>query len=186
MTMLLDASRSHLFVVDVQQRLFPAILDGEKLLPRIGILLRAAERLAVPVTVTEQYPKGLGPTVDGVRDALPGNAVVLEKMTFSAAYDEAIRERVEGLKREGRDQLVICGTEAHVCVLQSALKFRQMGFEVAVVADAVSSRAAESVSAACARLLHAGCHWVTTEMVVFEWLGRAGTDDFRALSALIK
>jgi nicotinamidase-related amidase len=184
--MLLDATRSHLVVVDVQQRLLPAILEGDKLLPRILILLRSAERLGVPVTVTEQYPKGLGPTVDFVRKALPTNAVVLPKVSFSAARDSVIAERVEELKSQGRDQLVICGTEAHVCVLQTALGFRSAGFEVAVVSDAVSSRAAESVSAACARLLHAGCHWVTTEMAVFEWLAHAGTDDFRALSTLIK
>jgi nicotinamidase-related amidase len=184
--MLLDAARSHLLVVDVQQRLLPAILDGERLLPRIAILLRAAERLSVPVTVTEQYPKGLGPTVEVLLEALPPAAVVLPKITFSSAFDHAIGERVEALRSQGRTQLVICGTEAHVCVLQSALGFRALGLEVAVVADAVSSRAAESVSAACARLLHAGCHWVTTEMVVFEWLRQAGTDDFRALSALIK
>jgi nicotinamidase-related amidase len=71
-------------------------------------------------------------------------------------------------------------------VMQSALEFRQSGFEVFVVADAVSSRSPHSVSAACARLLHAGCHWVTTEMAAFEWMERAGTDEFRALSALFK
>ena len=184
--MLLDAARSHLVVVDVQQRLLPAILDGDKLLARILILLRSAERLRIPVTITEQYPKGLGPTVDAVREALPSDGVVLPKLSFSAARDREIAARVQALKSQGRDQLVICGTEAHVCVLQTALEFRSVGFEVAVVADAVSSRAAESVSAACARLLHAGCHWVTTEMTVFEWLAQAGTDDFRALSALIR
>ncbi|MDF2813559.1 MAG: hypothetical protein K0S56_4590 [Microvirga sp.] len=181
--MLLDASRSHLIVVDVQQRLLPAILDGEHLLRRIGVLLQGAQRLKVPVTVTEQYPKGLGPTVGVVSEALPPRAVVLPKLSFSAARDSAIVERLES---QGRDQLVICGTEAHVCVLQTALGFRASGFEVAVVADAVSSRAAASVSAARARLIHAGCQWVTTEMVIFEWLAQAGTDDFRALSALIK
>lgn len=181
--MLLDASRSHLIVVDVQQRLLPAILDGEHLLQRIAVLLQGAQRLNVPVTVTEQYPKGLGPTVGAVSEALPPGAVVLPKLSFSAARDSAIVER---LKSQGRDQLVICGTEAHVCVLQTALGFRASGFEVAVVSDAISSRAAASVSAACARLIHAGCQWVTTEMVIFEWLAQAGTDDFRALSALIK
>ena len=184
--MLLDAARSHLIVVDVQQRLLPAILDGDKLLPRISILLRGAERLGIPVTVTEQYPKGLGPTVPAVRQDLPAGAEIMPKMTFSAARDAAISERVDREKAEGRDQLVICGTEAHVCVLQTALDFEASGFTIAVVADAVSSRAASSVSAACARLLHADCHWVTTEMVIFEWLGQAGTDDFRALSALIR
>jgi nicotinamidase-related amidase len=184
--MLVEAGRSHLIVVDVQQRLLPAIHGSERLLARMSILLRGAQRLHIPVTVTEQYPKGLGATVKAVAAALPPDAVVLSKMSFSAARDSAIRERVEQMKSQGRDQLVICGTEAHVCVLQTALGFRSSGFDVAVVADAVSSRAPESVSAACARLLHAGCHWVTTEMVIFEWLAEAGTDDFRALSALIK
>ena len=91
------------------------------------------------------------------------------------------------LRGDGRDQLVVCGAEAHVCVLQSALEFRRMGVEVFVVADAVSSRSPHSVSAACARLLHAGCHWVTTEMVAFEWLERGGARTISArLSPLFK
>jgi nicotinamidase-related amidase len=186
MTMLLDPRRSHLIVVDVQQRLLPAILDGRQVVSQIAVLLRGADRLEVPVTVTEQYPKGLGPTDADVLEAAPTGAIVLPKMSFSAARDAAIAARVHDMRAAGRDQLVLCGAEAHVCVLQSALGFRAAGFEVAVVADAVSSRAAASVSAACARLLHAGCHWVTVEMVIFEWLERAGTDDFRALSALIR
>jgi nicotinamidase-related amidase len=136
--------------------------------------------------VTEQYPKGLGTTVPPVQEALPADTVTLPKTSFSAARDPVIAERVATLRAMGRDQVVICGTEAHICVLQSALEFRSAGLDVFVVADAVSSRSPHSVSAACARLLHAGCHWVTTEMVVFEWMGEAGTEDFRALAPLFK
>ena len=182
----MDQERSHLLVVDLQARLMPAILDGDAIVPRVNILLKAAGRLGVPVTVTEQYPQGLGSTVPAILETVPADAVVLPKTSFSAAGDPATAERVTSLRGRGRNQLVICGVESHVCVLQTALGFRNAGFDVFVVADAVSSRSAHSVSAACARLLHAGCHWVTTEMVVFEWLERAATEDFRALSPLLK
>lgn len=184
--MLLTASRSQLVAVDMQERLAPAVQDGEAVARRAGILLRAAAALQVPVTVTEQYPKGLGPTVASVAGLVPPGSAVLPKMEFSAARNPAIADRLAALRGEGRDQVVLCGMEAHVCVLQTALVLRENGFGVFVVGDAVSSRAHPSVSAACARLLHAGCHWVTTEMVVFEWLEQAGTDEFRALSALIR
>jgi nicotinamidase-related amidase len=184
--MLLSANRSQLVVVDVQTRLMPAIADADQILANAIILLTAADRLGVPVTVTEQYPKGLGATLESVLEAFPPETVVFPKTTFSAAGDAAIAERITALRGEGRDQLVICGAEAHVCVLQTALAFRNAGFNIFVVADAVSSRSQHSVNAACARLLHAGCHWVTTEMVVFEWMERAATEDFRALSPLIK
>lgn len=184
--MLMKAERSHLLVIDIQSRLMPAIQDSEQVIRRTNALLQAAGRLGIPVTVTEQYPKGLGPTVSPVIEALPAGTAVLPKTSFSAAADSATLERVTSLRGSGRDQLVICGAEAHVCVMQSALGFRSAGLEVFVVADAVSSRSAHSVSAACARLLHAGCHWVTMEMVVFEWLERAATEDFRALSPLLK
>jgi len=184
--MLLNAKRSHLLVVDLQARLMPAIHEGETIIPRVTILLQAATRLGVPVTVTEQYPKGLGPTVSAVLESVPSEAAVLPKTSFSAAGDPATMERITSIRGDGRDQAVICGVESHVCVLQTALGLKSAGLDVFVVADAVSSRSAHSVSAACARLLHAGCHWVTTEMVVFEWLERAATEDFRALSPLLK
>jgi len=184
--MLLDAKRSHLVIVDLQARLMPAIHDGEAILRNVKILLEAANRLGVPVTVTEQYPKGLGATVPPVQEALPAEAVTLAKTTFSAARDPGIAERVAGLRGGGRSQLVICGTEAHICVLQSALEFKTSGLDVFVVADAVSSRSPHSVNAACARLLHASCQWVTTEMVAFEWMGEPATEDFRALAPLFR
>jgi nicotinamidase-related amidase len=184
--MLLNANRSHLLVVDLQARLMPAINEGESVLRHVSILLAAARQLRVPVTVTEQYPKGLGPTVAPVQEALPDDAVTLPKTSFSALREPAITERLAALRGSGRDQVVVCGTEAHICVLQSALELRSDGLNVFVVADAVSSRSSHSVSAACARLLHAGCHWVTTEMAVFEWMEKAATDDFRALSSLFK
>ena len=184
--MLMNASRSHLLIVDVQARLMPAIHEGEGLVRNLTILLEAAKRLRIPVTVTEQYPKGLGATLPAVTEMLPGDAATLSKTTFSAAREPSIAERIAIMRGNGRDQLVICGAEAHICVLQTALEFKTSGLEVFVAADAVSSRSPHSVSAACARLLHAGCHWVTTEMTAFEWMGRAATDDFRALSPLFK
>jgi nicotinamidase-related amidase len=184
--MLLNADRSQLLVVDTQARLMPAIAEAERVLRHAEILLTSAERLRVPVTVTEQYPRGLGPTVPAILERLPAEAAVLPKTAFSAAAEPAIAERMASLRAAGRDQIVICGVEAHVCVLQTALGLKQEGLQVFVVGDAVSSRSGASVSAARARLGHAGCQWVTSEMVVFEWLGRAATEDFRALSALIK
>jgi nicotinamidase-related amidase len=184
--MLLNAARSQLLVVDLQTRLVPAVTEGERVLDHVEILIRSAGRLRIPITVTEQYPKGLGSTVASVMEALPQDALVLPKMTFSAAFDEAIVERITGLMAAGRDQVVVCGTEAHVCVLQSALGFLERGASVFVVGDAVSSRSPHNVAAACARLLHAGCYWVSTEMAVFEWMERAGTEDFKALSPLLK
>ena len=184
--MLLSAKRSHLLVVDIQARLMPAIHEGDALLKNVNVLLQAATRLGVPVSVTEQYPKGLGETVASVVEALPAATPVLTKTSFSAAGDAATAERVAALRGEGRDQLVLCGAEAHICVLQTALGFKNMGLDIFVVADAVSSRSPHSVNAACARLLHANCHWVTTEMVAFEWMERAATEDFRALSPLFK
>lgn len=184
--MLLSASRSQLLVVDIQERLMPAVQEGERVVRNTNLLIAAAQRLGVPIVVTEQYPKGLGPTVAAVAERLPNDATVLPKVAFSGAADDEIAATVAAGREAGREQIVMCGAEAHVCVLQTALGFRQAGYEVYVASDAVASRSPHSVQAACARLLHAGCSWITTEMAVFEWMERAGTDDFRALSALIK
>jgi nicotinamidase-related amidase len=151
--MLLQAPRSQLLVVDIQARLMPAVADADRVVRNTLILLQAAARLGLPVTVTEQYPKGLGATVPAVAEALPADAVVLPKIHFSAAADPAIATRVASL---GRPQVVIAGAEAHVCVLQTAIGLKERGLDVFVVGDACSSRAPASASAAHARLLHAG------------------------------
>jgi nicotinamidase-related amidase len=184
--MLLQAARSQLLAIDMQERLMPAIDEADRVLRNGANLLQAAAEFSVPVAVTEQYPAGLGSTVQRIVEGLPKESPVFPKMSFSAMADEHVARYAEELRDAGRDQAVVFGVEAHVCVLQTALGLRERGFHVFVVEDAVSSRAMGSVRAACARLLHAGCHWVTTEMVLFEWLERAGTDRFRRVSALIK
>ncbi|WP_448204760.1 hydrolase [Azospirillum sp. sgz302134] len=180
--MLLSSERSVLLVVDVQERLMPAILESARVARNVGILLKAAKALDVPVLATEQYPKGLGPTVEPLRDLLPPDSVV-EKITFSCTGEPAFLDR---LARIGRDQIVLCGAEAHVCVLQTALSLAAMGRTVALAADATSSRAASNLDLAIARMRGHGVEIVSTEMVVFEWMERAGTPSFKAVSALIK
>jgi nicotinamidase-related amidase len=184
--MLLGSARSHLIVVDLQVRLLPAIRDADSAVARTLVLISAAEKLGVPIAVTEQYPKGIGHTLPVVKDALPATASVHEKITFAASGDEAFRDHLALSRKIGRDQLVICGTEAHVCVMQTALGFKRLGYEVFVVGDAVASRNPSHVTHARDRLMLAGCIWVNSEMVVFEWLERAGTDLFRSVVKLIK
>ncbi|MET0746283.1 MAG: isochorismatase family protein [Microvirga sp.] len=184
--MLLSAARSQLLVIDLQERLLPAIAGSDRVLRNVHRLLKAAALLGVPVTVTEQNPGGLGHTVALVLDILSPPTPILPKMTFAATGDAALRDRIAGLSQSGREQIVLCGTEAHVCVLQTALGLRAGGSTVFVVADAVSSRAPDSVAVARDRLLQAGCSWITAEMAMFEWLERAGTDAFRAMLPLIR
>lgn len=180
--MLVRRDRSLLLVVDIQDRLAPAIHEVEALVGRVGVLLDAARRLEVPVIVSEQYPQGLGPTVETLQPCLEG-ARFLSKTTFSCADEPLIHAAIA---QSGRDQVVLCGTEAHVCVLQSALGFRALGLEVFVVADAVGSRRPQSRELALERLRGEGVVVVNAEMVVFEWLERAATEEFRAVSPLIR
>ncbi len=180
--MLIDASRSALLIVDVQERLLPTVSDPDGVVRGCGLLLEAARRLDVPFIVSEQYPKGLGPTVTPLNDMVPAWSVC-EKLHFSCVGDPTLRQR---LGRLGRPQIVIGGIEAHVCVLQTALGLGEQGLQPIVVEDAVSSRLESSRATALARLRANGVEIVTVEMVLFEWLNRAGTDAFRDLSKLVR
>lgn len=175
--MLLRAQNSTLLIIDIQERLFPAIHDAESVLAHSAWLLAVAQRLGVPVLATEQYPKGLGPTVPALREALPAEAV-LEKIAFSAVTDPGLLQRPGGDRR----QFVVCGTEAHVCVLQTVLGLLEEDREVFVVEEAVGSRQPRDKALALERMRQAGAVIVSREMVAFEWMERAGTDVFREIS----
>lgn len=183
--MLLDAAKASLLLIDMQERLLPAMTGGEDVLKRCGILLAAAKALDLPVTVSEQYRKGLGPTVTPLRDEL-GNAPVFEKLSFSAWRDAALKAHLIRHHEQGRPLLIVAGIEAHVCVLQSCIDLARGGFGVFAVADAMASRQPASAALAEARMRDSGVQVINTEMAVFELLGRAGTAEFKALSALIR
>lgn len=183
--MLIDSAKSSLLLVDMQERLLPAMASSEVALRKCAILVAAAKALGVPLAVSEQYPKGLGHTVPEIRDQT-GNAPVFEKMAFSCWRDEAMKRHLIAQHDGGRPQVIIGGIEAHVCVLQTAIDMAQAGFAVFVVADATSSRAPESAALAFDRMRVAGVAVVNAEMAVFELLGRAGTAEFKAVSGLIK
>lgn len=181
--MMVRAETAQLLVIDLQERLLPAIDGADRVLANTTILMQAADVLGLPITISEQYPRGLGPTASAIMDHAD-RARVLEKVHFSCQSDPAIAAHLAAAG--GRRQLILCGTESHICVLQSALGLKQAGYDVYVVADAVSSRKSFSVDIALRRLEAGGVRVVTTEMVLFELMEKAGTDLFRNLSRLIK
>lgn len=180
--MLMNADQSCLLIVDVQENLAPVMVDPRGVINRGAFLLRVANRLGVPVVVSEQYPKGLGPTMVDLRQEAPEGSII-EKIHFSCAAEPDVRTRIDGLRRR---QIVMAGIEAHVCVLQSALGFKAAGYEVFVAADACSSRKQASAEAAFQRMRVNGIETVTSEMVAFEWMARAGTPEFKDLIRWIK
>jgi nicotinamidase-related amidase len=174
--------KAGLLVVDVQERLLPAMFEKERVLQNVLRLVHGAAALKVPAFVTEQYAKGLGPTVPELSAALPGTPTV-EKLSFSAwgtaDLPEALRDRAVS-------DVVLCGLEAHVCVAQTCLDLLDAGLRPFVVADAVSSRTAENWRTGVERMRDAGAVIVSTEMILFELLGRAGTEEFKQVQRLIK
>lgn len=180
--MLIRASDTLLLIVDVQTRLAPAVQQPARCIDRIMRLVGLARLLDVPVMASEQYPDGLGPTVPELRERLNEGEIVA-KVAFSAAGEERLKSAIEA---SGRRSVVVVGMEAHVCVLQTALGLQALGLHPFVVADGCSSRRLFDQDLALERLRAAGVGVVTTEMVLFEWLERAGTPAFRAALPLIK
>jgi nicotinamidase-related amidase len=184
--MLLSREKSQVLIVDVQDKLLSAIAGKDRVVDRCVRLVHAARRLGIPITLSEQYPQGLGPTHDSIRDAFANDGFVADKTEFSCMRNEMLKDRLHDLRRQGHSQVVIGGIEAHVCVLQTAIDLESQGFEAFVVTDAVGSRSKASRKLAFSRLQKSGVDVVDSEMVLLEWMERAGTPEFKELQALIK
>lgn len=180
--MLIKAATSALIVVDVQSRLSIAMSHRDQVLANGAKLMTGASQLDVPILVSEQYPKGIGHT-DFELAALAPEGSVVEKIHFSCMAEPDFAQRLKAL---GRGQAVVMGIEAHVCVLQTALQLAELGIHTFVVADATSSRDPANHALAMGRMQKGGVDVVSTEMVLFEWMERAGTDAFKSISKLIK
>ena len=173
---------SVLMVIDIQAKLAPAIENVDGIVANTTTLLNVADALDVPILATEQYPKGLGHTIDEIAHLIPDGATI-EKEHFCSTSDPKCAAHLDGLARR---QVVLTGMEAHICVLQTALDLKARKYEPTIVADAVSSRSATNHSAALERARDEGVSIVTTEMVVYEWLEKANNDLFRTVLPLIK
>jgi nicotinamidase-related amidase len=174
----LDRDRAVLLVVDVQEGFRPVIDRFAETAAAAATLVQGAHVLGVPVLTTEQYPKGLGPTVPEIAEHL-GDAPRLAKTCFAAP-------EAAGFDLGGRDQVLICGIESHICVHQSAAALLDGGAEVQVVADAVSSRTPANRELGLERIEQGGGRRTSVEMALFELLRGAGTDEFKAIQRLVK
>ena len=176
----LERDRAALLVIDVQERI-NAVMATQDHIPRTEVLVEACRGLGVPVLASEQYPQGLGPTVESLAallgDTPPG------KLTFSCARDDGLKRAVED---SGRKQIMVTGIETHVCVLQTALDLLAAGYEVHVPHDAVNSRRPADKEWALHRMASAGAVITSTESALFELLERCDTAEFKTVAKLIK
>jgi nicotinamidase-related amidase len=178
----LTKTKAALIVVDIQERLLLAIFEGERVVQNAVRLIRGAAILGVPVFATEQYRKGLGATVPEVAAALAG-VTPIEKMAFSACGAAGL---TDSLQARNISHAILCGIESHVCVSQTCLDLLDQQLRVFIVADAVSSRTPENYRIGIERMRDAGAVIVSTEMVLFELLEKAGTEEFKQILALVK
>ncbi len=171
-----------LVVVDVQGRLAEVVHESDRVIRNVRTLVQGARLLDIPVVVTEQYPKGLGPTVPAISELLDG-VHLFEKHTFSCCGNHEFNTAMMTLHRQ---EVLLCGIESHVCVYQTARDLIDDGYTVHVVTDAVSSRTAANAQLGINRMLTMGAIATGTEMALFELLRESGTDTFKAISKLVK
>lgn len=175
-----------LLVVDIQERLVPAIHKDlyPGALKNMQIMIEAAGTLGLPILLTEQYPKGLGPTVQEILRPLEGKQFRrIEKVTFSCARDEGFLQAVAAARRK---QIVVIGMETHVCVYQTSVDLTRAGYSVFILDDAVSSRFMHNYESGLRALRDAGCTVFSTETAVFQLLKVAATPEFKKVSSLIR
>jgi len=178
----MNVNDSVLVVIDCQTKLMPAIKDTDVLEDTVIKLAKGIKVLDVPVIVTQQYTKGLGPTTDAICEAL-GEFEPVEKTTFSAM---GCPEFVEAMKASGRKNVIMTGTETHICVEQTTLELLDAGYNVYLVQDCVGSRKENDKNIACRRMAAAGAVVTTYEAVLYELLKGAKVEGFKAISAIVK
>lgn len=178
---LLSRHDCRLLIVDVQEKLVPLLWQGDRIVANCRKLIEGAKILGVPVSATEQYPKGLGRTVPELARLL---APPIEKLRFSCG--EALDWGTAAEQPDGRHQVVVAGIETHVCVMQTVLDLLTAGYQVFVPADALSSRSELDWDVALRRMAGNGATIVTTESVLFEWCEVSGSPEFKQISTLIK
>ncbi len=169
-------------VIDIQERLFPYIHEHETMARNAGILIRGLQALQVPIIVTEQYTKGLGPTVQPIRE-LFNEGMPLEKLAFSCCDDKGFMDHLDALQKRF---IVITGIESHVCVMQTYIDLLEKNYIPVIAEDCVSSRRLNDKVIAIASMRQMGAIITTYESVLFELLRFSGTDEFRAISKLVK
>lgn len=175
-------AKAALAVIDIQERLLPTIFESERVVRNTVRLIKGALALGIPVLVTEQYKKGLGATTPAVAAEI-ADLPLMEKVVFSACGAAGFEK---ALKKRKVSDVIVCGIEAHVCVSQTCLDLLDKGYRVFVVVDAISSRTTDNHFIAVERMRDAGGVVVSTEMVLFELLEKAGTDEFKQILALVK
>lgn len=171
-----------LLIVDVQERLAVVMREREKVAANTIHLVESAKLLNIPVLLTEQYPKGLGPTVSEIKDALNPYGPI-EKITFNCCGEPVFMKRIRDI---GRKKIILTGMETHVCVLQTCLGLLEQGYDVHVVIDAVCSRHKDNFKTGIGFMRDAGAVITCTETVLFQLLEKAGTEEFRTISKRIK
>lgn len=173
---------SVLIIIDLQEKLMSAMKDRDRVYKNANILLSVAREFGIPIVLSEQYPRGLGPTVAEIKGNLPPDYIYLEKQSFSLCGAGLY----EILTRLGKKSVIICGSETHICVFQTARDLAEAGYDVHLVRDAVCSRFDENYNNALALMAELGAVVTNTETVVFDLLECAGTPHFKAISPLIK
>lgn len=172
-------------IVDFQEKLMPAMYGRDELQKNVVKLLKGLSLLEIPMLITEQYPKGLGATLPEIVGAAQG-APIIAKTEFGALGNNDVLGHLEQLEQFGRKQVLVCGIEAHICVLQSALQLLDKGFSPVFVTDCIASRHQTDLMAAFMRAEREGVQFVSTEMALFELMGSKEHPQFKAISSLIK
>ncbi len=169
-------------IIDIQERLLPAMSNKEEFLINTIKLINGLKALDVPMVVTEQYRKGLGETVNEIKE-LFSTFESIEKIAFSCCDEPVVVDKLNLLSRKN---VIVCGIESHVCVLQTVLDLKEAGYVPVVVTDCISSRKVSDKEIALRRMIHEGAILTTSESILFELTRRAGTDTFKAISKLVK
>lgn len=180
---ILNENDSLVLIIDIQEKLLNAAFNKDILNKKASIITNAAKLLNIPIIITEQYPKGLGATINDIKEIVNNNAKFYEKTSFSALENTELENDIIN---NNKKQIIIFGIETHICVSQTAIALKEKGYDVTLIQDASGSRTEFEHNAGIERMKEFGVHIITTEIALFEWLKSSKHTKFKEVQALIK